>query len=124
MMKEKGWGCVNLGDIQKLLQAEVLTADMDSQQEITLIKASDLMSDVLTRCPSGAVLITGLTNAQSVRTAEVVDLCAIVFARGKKPSEETIRLAQDSGIHLMATELPMYEACGVLYASGTSAKRD
>jgi hypothetical protein len=112
---------LNLGTIKELLEAEILTEHVDLQREVTLIKASDLMSDVLTRCPSGAVLITGLTNNQSVRTAEVVDLCAIVFVRGKRPSDETIQLAQDSGIHLMATELPMFEACGVLYASGASA---
>lgn len=109
---------MTLGQIQDLLKAEILTTNADLTSEISHIKASDLMSDVLTGPVHGALLITGLVNAQAVRTAEVVDLSAIVFARGKKPSADTIELAQESSIPLLATSLPMYEACGILYSHG------
>ena len=110
---------MNLGDVQKLLRADVLTDEFDASVEVARIKASDLMSDVLSCCESGALLVTGLTNAQAVRTAEIVDLCGIVFARGKRPSVATIQMAKESRIPLMATTLTMYEVCGLLYASET-----
>ena len=115
---------MTLGEVQKLLQAEILTGVFDPFVEISMIKASDLMSDVLTCCESGALLLTGLTNAQTVRTAELIDLCGIVFARGKIPSEEIVHLAEQSEIPLLATSQPMYKACGILYTYQESDGKD
>jgi hypothetical protein len=109
---------MRLNEIQKLLQAEVLTEDVNLSMDIRMAKASDLMSDVLSFCCSGALLITGLTNSQAVRTVEVADLCGIVFVRGKRPPNETIRLAKERKIPVLATNLQMYEACGILYSNG------
>ena len=109
---------MNLGEIRELLQAEVLTDEGGLSLDVQTIMASDLMSDVLSFSGTDALLITGLTNSQAVRTVEVADLCGIVFVRGKRPSEETIRLAQEKNIPLLTTKSPMYEACGVLYSHG------
>ena len=80
--------------------------------------ASDLPSDVLALTKPGAVLLTGLTNAQAVRKAEMVDKAAICFVRGKKPEEATMELAQQKGIPLLFTRFGMYESCGKLYGIG------
>jgi len=109
---------MNLSEIGELLQAEVLTGEDELSLDVQTVMASDLMSDVLSFSGSDALLITGLTNSQAVRTVEVADLCGIVFVRGKRPSEETIRLAQERNIPLLTTKSPMYEACGVLYSHG------
>lgn len=108
---------MNLRDVMRLLDAELLTEDSDLEQRVETIQASDLMSDVLTQGHSGALLITGLVNAQAVRTAEVVDLVGVVFARGKRPAAETVALAGSSHIPLMATNLTVFEVCGRLYAN-------
>ena len=115
---------MNLAEIQGILDAEVLTGKVDFNTEVGMVMASDLMSDVLSFCCSGALLVTGLTNSQTIRTAEVADLCAIVFARGKQTTEETIRLARERGIPLFTTELPMYEACGILFSNGLRGIKD
>jgi predicted transcriptional regulator len=79
---------------------------------------SDLMSDVLRFMKPGTLLLTGLTNIQVVRTAEIAEARAIVFVRGKIPDKKTIELAREKGIPLMSTNLYMFEACGKLYANG------
>ncbi len=109
---------LELAEIQKALQAEVLTGEIGFDKEFDQVMASDLMSDVLSFCCSGVLLITGLINFQSVRTADVADLGGIVFALGKRPTEETIQLAQEKKIPLLSTALPTYEACGILYSKG------
>jgi predicted transcriptional regulator len=76
------------------------------------------MSDVLAFTKAGSLLLTGLTNPQVVRTAEMADIVAICFTRGKKPDEGTIRLAKSKGLPLLTTRLPMFESCGRLYKSG------
>ncbi|MFQ6092913.1 MAG: hypothetical protein ACE5OR_09555 [bacterium] len=74
-----------LQDIKAVLDAEVLAGEGSLGIEVTAAKASDLMSDVLTLADPGALLITGLTNVQVLRTAEVAELSAVVFVRGKRP---------------------------------------
>ena len=82
--------------------------------------ASDLMSDALAMINDGeeTILITGLANMQSLRTAEMLDITTILFVRNKKPDEDMINLAKDLGINLYSTEYTMYETCGKLYENG------
>lgn len=96
----------------------MVTRSADLRTEIQTGCGSDLMSDVLAFIKSGSLLLTGLTNPQAVRTAEIVDVKAICFVRGKSPSQETIRLAEAKSMPLLVTRLPMFEACGRLYKSG------
>ena len=79
---------------------------------------SDMMSDVLAYVKDQAVLLTGLVNSQVIRTAEMMDMLCVVFVRGKKPTQEMIELAADSGITILATDMRLYEACGKLYMNG------
>jgi len=65
-----------------------------------------------------SLLLTGLTNPQVIRTAEMADIKAICFIRGKKPDKETVELAKSKNIPLLLTDLPMFEACGKLYKEG------
>jgi hypothetical protein len=62
--------------------------------------------------------MTGLTSIQAVRTAEVADVRAIVYVRNKRPEESAVALAQELGLPLLATPLPMFEACGRLHRAG------
>jgi predicted transcriptional regulator len=79
---------------------------------------ADLMSDVLASVKPGAVLLTGLCNPQVVRTAQMADVCAIVFLRGKQPSPEIVELATSENIPLISSEMGMFELCGRLYKAG------
>jgi hypothetical protein len=81
-------------------------------------RAADLMSDVLARIKPGALLLTGLTTPQSIYTAEMADVLVVCYVRGKMPQAETLRLAEERGLILLSTELPMYESCGRLYQQG------
>lgn len=76
------------------------------------------MSDVLAFTHAGTLLMTGLTNPQVVRTAEMAGIIAIAFVRGKLPPAETTALAQEKGIPLLASKYTMYETCGRLYQKG------
>lgn len=79
---------------------------------------ADLMSDVLASAKPGAVLLTGLCNTQVVRTAQMADVRAIVFLRGKQPSSEIIEVATSENIPLISSDMGMFELCGRLYAAG------
>ncbi len=104
--------------IKDLLNAEVLCNEELLGKHVYSACGSDMMSDVLAYVKDQAVLLTGLVNPQVIRTAEMMDMVCIVFVRSKMPSDDMIKLAEECGIVLMATEKRMYEACGILYSNG------
>jgi len=110
---------MNLQQIADILKADVVSGG--DKLESTCIPnayACDLMSDVLAFCPPGSLLLTGLTNIQIIRTAQMLDLQAVVFVRGKKPLEETVALAEENNIPILLVQLSLYETCGKLFAEG------
>ncbi len=111
---------MKISEIGKLLDAELLTGGENLENEVISACCSDMMSDVLAYVKDQGVLITGLINPQVVRTANMMDMVCIVFARGKKPTEEMVALASECGIEIMCTEKRAFEASGILYAEGLS----
>jgi hypothetical protein len=103
-------GCTHLVDL-----------DEDGGREIAGCFAADLMSEVLAFCGHRPLLVTGLTNVQSVQTADVVDAQAILYVNGKRPDAPALDLARGRGLPLLSTTLTMYEACGRLHRSGLPA---
>jgi predicted transcriptional regulator len=109
---------MTLKEIKELLEAEIIYGDDYLDLEIKFAGGSDLMSDVLAFGKPGILLLTGLSNAQSVRTANIIDAKAIVYVRGKKPDKMGIELAREKGIPLLSTNYMMYTACGLLFSQG------
>ena len=109
---------MKLADVQKMLGSEVICGWEHLDREVVSACGADLMSDVLVHSKEKTLLLTGLTNIQVIRTAEVGDLVGILFVRGKRPGPEVIQMARIKGIPLMVTCLPMYESCGMLYRMG------
>ncbi|MFB0516660.1 MAG: DRTGG domain-containing protein [Candidatus Neomarinimicrobiota bacterium] len=109
---------MTLAQIVKILDGDFLSSRDHRQKQVHTGCGCDLMSDVLAFIKPNALLLTGLTNAQVIRTAEMADVKAICFVRGKKPGGEVIALADEKDIALLATSLPLFEACGRLYREG------
>ncbi len=109
---------MKLKDIINIIDAKVLCGEDLLETEVLSAYGCDLMSDVLAFVENQCMLLTGLMNPQVVRTAEMMDMKAIVFVRGKEPDDDVLQLAKDAGIAVLATELPMYISCGKLYNAG------
>ena len=109
---------MKLKKVVELLEAKVMNECFNSETEVLSACGCDLMSDVLAFVKDQALLLTGLVNPQVVRTAEMMDMKAIVFVRGKTPGEDILSLANDAGITILSTELPLYISCGKLYCEG------
>ena len=109
---------MTLDEVREILDAEVIAGEDRLARELTMGCGADLMSDVLAYGKPGSLLLTGLTNPQVVRTAEMADIVAICFVRGKRPDDDTVRMAHSQGLPLLRTALPMFESCGRLYERG------
>ena len=105
-------------DIRDLLDATVLAGEALMDTQVHTACGSDMMSDVLAYVKDQSVLITGLCNPQTIRTAEMMDIVCLVFVRGKTPDENMLQMAREREIAVLTTQLPMFSACGILYGAG------
>jgi predicted transcriptional regulator len=112
-----------LREVQKILDAEVLVGAEKLDMEVYTAFGADLMSDVLAFADSGCLLLTGLTNPQIIRTADVLDIAAIILVRGKRPPPETLRAAADKNIPVLATKYILFESAGRLYEKGITGSK-
>ena len=109
---------MKLCKVLEVIDGKVISKDVDVDQEVQMWCGADLMSDVLAFTHEGTLLMSGLTNPQVVRTAEMAGIKAIVFVRGKIPPPATIALAEEKGIPLLAFKYTMFETCGRVYQAG------
>jgi predicted transcriptional regulator len=121
MQVRSGIGNVTLEDVKRILEAEVVAGGEFLHRNVKMACGSDLMSDVLAFVKSDSLLLTGLTNLQVVRTAEMAELGSICFVRGKRPDAQTIKLAEAKDIPMLTTPLSMFESCGRLYQEGVAS---
>lgn len=109
---------MKLQEAAALVDAEIICGDSHMDRTVSLGFASDLMSDVLTLLDDNILLVTGLCNIQSVRTAEMSDIKQILFVRNKRPTKDMVALAREQGITLMATPYSMFKTSGILFQAG------
>ncbi len=77
--------------------------------------ASDLMSDVLLVDNEIDILITSLSTAQAIRTADIVSAIGVVIVNGKPVSADMKAAAKEFDITLLRTKLSTFEACGIIH---------
>ena len=109
---------MKLRDVIKALDGELLFGQKFLDKELETCCGSDLMSDVLAFTKRNTLLCTGLTNMQVVRTADMTELSALVFVRGKVPDADIVAAAAENNLPVLATDYTLFEACGILYGAG------
>ena len=112
---------MNVRKIMELTDAVCVSGDPDAPQEILYGFAADLMSDVLTLDTEQMLLLTGLSNVQTIRTAEMADVRCILFVRGKRVTPEMVEVAEENGITLLESPYSMFRAVGELAKNGVEA---
>ena len=110
---------MRLENIAELLEGKIVTSSVHPSQNVERGFTSDLMSDVLTlgACED-VILITGLANIQTIRTAEMAGLNHVALVRGKKASDEMMALAEENDINIIETAFSAFRASAVLYHAG------
>lgn len=101
-----------------MTQAKVVAGNTERNIDLQKAFSSDLMSDVLTLDDDHILLVTGLSNVQLIRTAEMADIEVVVLARNKKASNEMIDIANENGLVLLETPFSIFRTSGILYQNG------
>ena len=109
---------MTVAEVVTLLDGQFFNGQDKSEREVASVCGADLMSDVMAFVKDRFLLLTGLVNPQVIRTAELLDIHAIIFVRGKTPSRDMIDMAEDADIILAGTKHPMFISCGKIYEAG------
>lgn len=112
---------MKIKDVIKVVEGKLVSGENLLEKEVSRGFASDLMSDVLTLDSDSVVLITGLSNTQALRTAEMSDISCIVIARNKKTTPEMMQLAEDADLVMIECSSSVFKAVGKLYKAGLKA---
>jgi predicted transcriptional regulator len=109
---------MKIKEIAQLVDGQIVGAPVDETYEVEKAFASDLMSDVLRFSMDETVLVTGLCNNQTMRTAEMADLRVVILGRDKQPDEDMLELAVDADITLVKSKFSIFKISGILYNAG------
>ena len=109
---------MKLREVKEILEANIIIGNEKLDMEVYTAFGADLMSDVMAFAKAGSLLLTGLTNAQVVKTAASRNIAAIILVRGKEPSTEAIDMAKELQIPILTTKYILFETAGILYSKG------
>jgi predicted transcriptional regulator len=109
---------MTLTDLIEIADGCLLTSGPAPRLPLSGGYAADLMSYVLASSEPNTVLLTGLCTQQVIRTAHLADIAAIVVVRGKQPTPEMIKLAEQEHLPLISSPYGLYELSGRLYQAG------
>jgi predicted transcriptional regulator len=105
-------------ELAGIVDGKIICCEEKLSTTIEYAFASDLMSDVLTVEKENLVLITGLSNLQTIRTSEMSEISCIILARGKKTGEEMLSLAKENNLILVESPHSVFHISGELYKAG------
>lgn len=106
---------MKISEITSAVDGEILCGSQHLDDHVKNAFASDLMSDVLTVKLQNILLITGLANIQSIRTAEMSDIQYVLIVRNKEVTEDMVKLAEENDMVLIRSPYSMFKVAGILY---------
>ena len=106
---------MKISEITTAVNGEIICGSQHLEDSVEYAFASDLMSDVLTLKLQNILLITGLSNIQSIRTAEMSDIQHVLIVRNKEVTADMVKLAEDSDMMLFRSPYTMFKVSGILY---------
>ncbi|MEW5900371.1 MAG: serine kinase [Acidobacteriota bacterium] len=98
-------------------KAGLKTFNQYVDKEIRGVYISDMVSDII-GITDGNLLVTLQTHKNLIAAANLVDVVAIIFSRGKTPTDEVISLANKAGIGLLGFDGDTWTLAKKLYEAG------
>jgi hypothetical protein len=87
-------------------------------KEVSGVYISDMVSDVIANAKAGHILVTMQVHGNVVAAANLVDVCAIIIAQGKKLPEDVATMAAKAEISVFTTDMNRWQVATRLYEAG------
>ena len=108
---------MKLQTVLELPECRVLVKG-DPEREISKVFCCDLLSIAMGKAPAGSVWVTVMGNKNTLAVATLADVACIVLAEGVGMDEGTLEKADEEGIAILSTELPVFDIGLEIYEAG------
>ena len=109
---------MTIREIQELLNLEVIAGKKGLDREVAGGYCGDLLSDVMGHAANGMMWLTIQSHRNIVAVALLKELSAIILASGHHPDEDARAKAEEEGIPILLSPLPIYQVAGQLFDAG------
>jgi predicted transcriptional regulator len=106
---------MNLADIVKKLDLDVLSGKSHLNKNVTGGYCSDLLSDVMGNAGEGNLWITLQVHKNILAVASLKEIAGIIVVKGLTPDEETLDLSEKEDVTILSTNESAFEIAGKLY---------
>lgn len=107
---------MKISELQEKLGLKPLNKLYD--KDIEGVYISDMVSDIVAGAQPNNILLTIQTHKNLIATANLVDIAAVVFVRGKQPLQDVTELADRAEITLFSTDLDAWKFALKLHELG------
>lgn len=87
-------------------------------REISHIFCCDLLSIAMSRAPADGVWVTVMGNKNTLAVASLTDTACIIMAEGVSLDDGTLEKAEEEGIAVLATDLPVFDIALKIHEAG------
>jgi len=111
---------MNIGELAKLLEANIIEEGTAPTQAVTCGYACDLLSWVLAHGCKGMAWTTVQTHVNVVAVAVLMEMACVILAEGNELEPASLAKAREEGLAVLNSKLTAYEICGRMMAAGIS----
>lgn len=109
---------MKLRDIIKALECEVLTGEVNLDEEVKYGYTSDLLSEVIGKANPDSVWVTVQSHLNIVAVAVLVGIKAIIVCDGKVVDQKVLEKAIQEKVAIISTKENSFRTSGKLYELG------
>lgn len=84
-------------------------------REINGVQVGDLLSHVMSKARKNQAWITVISNVNVIAVASLTELSCIILADGVTLDPKTREVAEEKGINVISSELPIFETSVLLF---------
>ena len=99
--------------VEKLIESgifEVCNVGESTDREIEDIYCCDLLSVAMGKAPAASAWVTVMGNINTLAVASLADVAVLIIAEGAAVDELLITKANQQGITVLASQLPVFKA--------------
>ena len=89
---------------------KVVNTGEDTDRQIEQVFCCDLLSIAMGKAPAGCAWVTVMGNINTLAVATLADCACVIIAEGAAFDENAAKKAEDQGVTVLKTELPIFEA--------------
>ena len=108
-------------ELAGLINAKVLTDELENDPVIKCGYACDLLSWVMAHGEEGMAWVTVQTHMNVIAVAVLAEMACVVYPENIQIEEACLNKAISEGLHVLKSPLTAYEICGILYSAGIKA---